>query len=623
MAPLVLGLMWILSPVAWPTAKLLDKLLGEDHGTMYKKAGLKTLVTLHRTLGQRPDERLNQDEVTIISAVLDLKDKPVGSIMTPMNDVFTLSANAVLDEPMMELILNAGYSRIPIYAPENPRNFVGMLLIKMLITYDPEDCLRVRDFALATLPETRPDTSCLDIVNFFQEGKSHMVLVSEFPGEPYGALGVVTLEDVIEELIGEEIIDESDVFVDVHKAIRRMAPAPRFRVPKGEVVTEPEPGTQTMQEGDMPDSKDQTDGHADGDGQIMSPPMVRSSTHTGAPTVISTSGTRKASLGDEVSRSPRQTTFFMRRRSESGEPHEVAIRSNAPEIREHLKHLGPRNRANDPKSTKINTVKIKPGNGVAVIPENKQLQVGKANSASPHSVGERRGLLQNSHSQHGSQDSTRGRSYGTLGQSNDALISTSAPEHPKNDTDSAITITNPIAESATTHTTNASGFPKLVIDKIGHHSPTPSPPDSPKSADNESLVGSLPNHSSRPTSAKGERAMSSVYGGNAFGAPVGRSRSSSHASASGAGRVHTARSGSITESTVDLPGGVKKIVLEMSSSNEDVDANGEEVMSPADEQENGEKVAGGEGKKRKRRKRAGKKKGDKAKEDENEPLLKS
>jgi metal transporter CNNM len=97
MSPLVLILMYVLAPVAWPTAKLLDKLLGEDHGTTYKKAGLKTLVTLHKTLGSA-GEQLNSDEVTIISAVLDLKAKSVGSIMTPMGDVFTMSADAVLDE---------------------------------------------------------------------------------------------------------------------------------------------------------------------------------------------------------------------------------------------------------------------------------------------------------------------------------------------------------------------------------------------------------------------------------------------------------------------------------------------------------------------------------------------
>lgn len=133
MSPFVLVLMYILAPVAWPTAKLLDYLLGEDHGTVYKKAGLKTLVDLHQTMGDA-GHQLNSDEVTIISAVLDLKEKAVGSIMTPMEDVFTLSADDVLDEETMDLILSQGYSRIPIHAPDKDKNFVGMLLVKMLIT---------------------------------------------------------------------------------------------------------------------------------------------------------------------------------------------------------------------------------------------------------------------------------------------------------------------------------------------------------------------------------------------------------------------------------------------------------------------------------------------------------
>jgi metal transporter CNNM len=198
----VLVLMYIMAPLAWPTAKLLDWALGEDHGTVYKKSGLKTLVTLHKSLGE-VSERLNEDEVTIISAVLDLKAKAVENVMTPIADVFIMSEDTVLDEKTMDRILSEGYSRIPVHAAGNPTNFVGMLLVKILITYDPEDAMLVKEFPLATLPETRPETSCLDIVNFFQEGKSHMALVSEYPGEDHGALGVVTLEDVIEELIGE------------------------------------------------------------------------------------------------------------------------------------------------------------------------------------------------------------------------------------------------------------------------------------------------------------------------------------------------------------------------------------------------------------------------------------
>lgn len=200
----VLLMMYLMAPVAWPTAKLLDWILGEDHGTVYKKSGLKTLVTLHHNMGPQA-QRLNEDEVTIIGAVLELKEKPVHDVMTPMDDVFVLSEEAVLDEEMIDMILSAGYSRIPIHEAGNPTNYIGMLLVKILITYDPEDSKKVRDFPLATLPETRPETSCLDIINFFQEGKSHMVLVSESPGDDHGALGVVTLEDVIEELIGEYV----------------------------------------------------------------------------------------------------------------------------------------------------------------------------------------------------------------------------------------------------------------------------------------------------------------------------------------------------------------------------------------------------------------------------------
>lgn len=222
-APFVLVLMYVMFPVAYPIALLLDYMLGEDHGTMYKKSGLKTLVTLHRTMGV---ERLTHDEVTIISAVLDLKEKKVKEIMTPIENVFTMSADRTLDEKTVEEIFNSGFSRIPIFLPNEPRNFIGMLLVRILISYDPEDCLPVSHFPLATLPETSPNTSCLNILNYFQEGKSHMCVVSEEPGSSLGAIGVLTLEDVIEELIGEEIVDESDVFVDIHQKIMREQPGP-------------------------------------------------------------------------------------------------------------------------------------------------------------------------------------------------------------------------------------------------------------------------------------------------------------------------------------------------------------------------------------------------------------
>ncbi|KAF8537351.1 hypothetical protein BDD12DRAFT_847419 [Trichophaea hybrida] len=335
-SPFVLFLMYLMYPVAYPTALLLDYILGEDHGTVYKKAGLKTLVTLHKSLGPHPSERLNQDEVTIISAVLDLKEKPVGAIMTPIKDVFTMASDTVLDEETMDEILSAGYSRIPIHAPGEPTNFVGMLLVKVLITYDPEDAREVGEFPLATLPETAEDTSCLDIVNFFQEGKSHMVLVSEYPGENHGALGVVTLEDVIEELIGEEIVDESDVYIDVHKAIRRLHPSPLTLSPAAKRHI----------------SAQYIARNADVQAVTNTAPAVASTSHPDQSTdLLITTGP-----SEPVDRSvtPVSVEGMARGRKHSG----ARVGQLSDEVMAHLT-LGPANLAGRPRETTSKTVKIK------------------------------------------------------------------------------------------------------------------------------------------------------------------------------------------------------------------------------------------------------------------------
>ncbi|KAL6244836.1 cell agglutination protein Mam3 [Rhinocladiella similis] len=404
MAPFVIGLMYILAPVAWPTAKLLDYLLGQDHGTVYKKTGLKTLVSLHRNLGE-PGQQLNADEVTIISAVLDLKEKSVGSIMTPMEDVFTLSLDDVLDEPTMDDILSRGYSRIPIHHPDNDSNFIGMLLVKMLITYDPEDAKPVRDFALATLPETRPDTSCLDIVNFFQEGKSHMVLVSEYPGDDHGALGVVTLEDVIEELIGEEIVDESDVFIDVHKAIRRAMPAPTRRIPRAYLVPEQHTVNGTT-----------TDLVNIGEGETLESAELQKSKTAENPQMakILNNVRRRSSAGNSLPGEVKSGQRFNRTNTDE------ALREQL----KHLGHLGPSNLASRPRTTKYTTVKIKPGTETIVkqdVPEGRQtLSRRVSESASEYQGGIGEGVVKS-----GGKDASDGvqalkQGYGTISESPNA-----------------------------------------------------------------------------------------------------------------------------------------------------------------------------------------------------------
>ncbi|KAI9611722.1 hypothetical protein KEM48_004464 [Puccinia striiformis f. sp. tritici PST-130] len=212
-APFVLALMYLEFPIAYPIALLLDYILGHDEGTTYRKAELKTFVGLHRHIGT---DGLNEDEVTIISAVLDLSSKSndCGHHDT-IEETFTLGEDSILDEKTVTELVSEGYSRVPIHQAGHDRNFIGMLLVKHLISYDPEDAKPVRDFQLSNLPEGSPEMTCLEALNFFQQGRSHMLLVSSQPGEQGGALGVVSLEDVI-----EEIIDETDQYVDVAHKIK-------------------------------------------------------------------------------------------------------------------------------------------------------------------------------------------------------------------------------------------------------------------------------------------------------------------------------------------------------------------------------------------------------------------
>ncbi|KAG2753492.1 DUF21-domain-containing protein [Suillus brevipes Sb2] len=232
-APFVLCLMYLFAPIAYPTAKLLDYVLGQNEGHTYKKAELKSFLQFHRT-GEEP---LRDDEISILNGVLELNTKNVETIMTPIKDVVTLSSDTILDHMTVDAILTSGYSRFPIHEPGNPLAFQGLLLIKKaisilhLLVYDPARALPVSDFKLSILPEAHPSINCFQALDYFQTGRAHLLLVSRTPGVAGGGIGVITLEDIIEEIISEEIVDETDRYEDNQskRRARRMTTATVMR----------------------------------------------------------------------------------------------------------------------------------------------------------------------------------------------------------------------------------------------------------------------------------------------------------------------------------------------------------------------------------------------------------
>ncbi|XVF28932.1 hypothetical protein REPUB_Repub15cG0075400 [Reevesia pubescens] len=238
---------------------------------------------------------LTHDETTIISGALDLTEKTAEEAMTPIESTFSLDVNSKLDWEAMGKILARGHSRVPVYSG-NPKNIIGLLLVKSLLTVRPETETPVSAVSIRRIPRVPADMPLYDILNEFQKGSSHMAavvkakgksknlpptvdgqkseenkvfsaesqlttpLLSKLDEEPESivvdidksprlanlnrqdtatnglsitsediedgeVIGIITLEDVFEELLQEEIVDETDEYVDVHKRIRVAAAA--------------------------------------------------------------------------------------------------------------------------------------------------------------------------------------------------------------------------------------------------------------------------------------------------------------------------------------------------------------------------------------------------------------
>ncbi|XP_076048568.1 metal transporter uex isoform X2 [Oratosquilla oratoria] len=209
--------MVLTGPLSYPISKVLDVVLGEEIGNTYDRERLKELIKVTHDYND-----LEKEEQNIICGALELRKKTVSEVMTKLDDVFMLSVDTCLDFNTINDIMQQGYSRIPIY--ENERtNIISVLFIKDLAFIDPDDntpLKTVSQFYKNPCNFVFEDTTLDIMFREFKEGdKGHMAFVqrvnSEGDGDPYyEVMGLITLEDVIEELIQEEIVDETDVFTD-------------------------------------------------------------------------------------------------------------------------------------------------------------------------------------------------------------------------------------------------------------------------------------------------------------------------------------------------------------------------------------------------------------------------
>ncbi|MED6204028.1 DUF21 domain-containing protein [Stylosanthes scabra] len=211
-APVVRVLVWICFPAAFPISKLLDYLLGHRKEALFRRAELKTLVNLHGNKAGKGGE-LTHHETSIISGALELTEKTASDAMTPITEIFSIDINAKFDRQLMNDVLEKGHSRVPVYY-EQPTNIIGLILVKNLLTIDPEDEVPVKNVTIRRTPRVSETMPLYDILNEFQKGFSHMAVVVRRHGakqelhqqssDSSSALAVESLKEVKVDIIDAE-----------------------------------------------------------------------------------------------------------------------------------------------------------------------------------------------------------------------------------------------------------------------------------------------------------------------------------------------------------------------------------------------------------------------------------
>ena len=204
------GLLKVLAALAYPVLYVLRlydgfvrRLAGVPEATLAAQLEEKHEEFLEDLEQHRMDGTFDEEEQEMIENVLELSESCADEIMTPRTDLVAIEAGSDLPT-VLETIKQAGHSRIPVYE-ERIDNIVGLIYAKDLLAEigkDPAE-FRLRDRMREAyfVPETKPLRALL---HEFQNQKLHIAIVLDEYG---GTAGIVTLEDILEELVGE-IADE-------------------------------------------------------------------------------------------------------------------------------------------------------------------------------------------------------------------------------------------------------------------------------------------------------------------------------------------------------------------------------------------------------------------------------
>ncbi len=190
-------------PISKPLQIVLDRLFPRKNGGLQTRKELGLLISEHLT---NNTSELDNDEVYIIRGALQLSEKRVKNIMTPIKDTYYLYLTDLLNDKKLDEIKEQGFSRIPVFNKELTDCY-GLILMKELVDIDfDNNVYRVADMKIHPSPLVGSMTALDTLFRKYIIGKTHLLPVEKDDK----IVGVVSIEDLLEEIIGKEIEDETD-----------------------------------------------------------------------------------------------------------------------------------------------------------------------------------------------------------------------------------------------------------------------------------------------------------------------------------------------------------------------------------------------------------------------------